>query len=116
MSSHAQGVDNDYLVPPAPHFLDHDWFLPVSSMRIGRQPQKTLVYAKALQYWAEKAQPLPPGKPHQMVESMLEFWRAMEPLTTFTNMAVLEDAPPLPWVKITSSQTLESVDHPTSRE
>ena len=34
----------------------------------------------------------------------------------FANADVLEDAPPLHWVKITSSQTLEPVDTPTSQE
>ena len=121
-SSHAQGVANDYLVPLAPQSLDCDWFLPVSNMRFGghdycmRQPQKTLVYAKALQYWVEKAQPPLPGKPHQMAESVLELWLSMEPLTTFTNAEVLEDTPPLHWVKIMSSQTLEPADPPTSWE
>ena len=73
-------MDNDYLAPPTPQSLDCDWFLPVSNMRFGRQdycmrqPQETLAYAKALQYWAEKAQSLLPGEPHQMVESMLELW------------------------------------------
>ena len=100
-SNHAPGVDNDYMVPPSPQSLNHDWFLPISNMRFGgqdycmRQPQKTLAYAKALQYWAEKAQPAPLGRHHQMAESMLELQRTMEPLTMFTNAEVLENALPL---------------------
>ena len=76
------------------------------------QPQKTLAYAKALQNWAEKAQPPTPGKPHQLVESVLELQHTMEPLTTFTNEEVLEDVLPSNWVKITSSRMAE----PTPRE
>ena len=78
-----------------------------------RQPQKTLAYTKALQYWVEKAQPPLLGEPHQMAESVLELWQAMEPITMFTN---IEDAPPLHWVKTTSSQMSEPVDPPTSQE
>ena len=60
-SSHTQGVDNNYLAPPAPQSLECDQFLPVSNIRLHgqdyhmRQPQKTLAYAKALQDWVEKA-------------------------------------------------------------
>ena len=35
-------------------------------------PEMTLAYAKALQHWVEKAQPLTPGEPHQLAESVLE--------------------------------------------
>ena len=122
MSSHAQGVDNDYSALLAPQSLNHDQFLPVSNMRFGRQdycmrqPQKALSYAKALQFWVEKAQSLPLGEPCQMAESVLELWRAMEPLTKFTNMEVLEDALPMHWVRIMSSWTSEPMDPPTSWE
>ena len=81
-----------------------------------RQPQKTLAHVKALQYWAEKAQLLPPGEPHQIAESMLELQRAMESLTMFTNAEVLEDTPPSHWVRITSSWMSEPADPPTSSE
>ena len=56
------------------------------------------------------------GEPHQMAESMLELWWAMQPLTMFTNAEVLEDALSLHWVKITSSQTSKPADPPTSQE
>ena len=122
VSSHAQGVANDYLAPPAPQSLDHDWFLPISNISFGRQdyhmkqPQKTLVYAKALQYWVEKAQPPLPDEPHQIVESVLALQRSVEPLTMFTNDEVLEDTLPSHWVKIMLSWTLEPTDPPASQE
>ena len=75
-----------------------------------KQPQKTLVYAKALQYWVEKAQPPLPGEPCQLAESMLVLQQAREPLTVFTDAEVLEDAPPSHWVKITSCWTSEPMD------
>ena len=62
VSSHTQGMDSDYSVPPAPLSLEHDQFLPVSNTTFGRQDyhmrqlQKTFAYTKALQYWVEKAQ------------------------------------------------------------
>ena len=60
----------------------------------------------------EKAQPPTPGKSFQLAESVQELRCAMEPLTTFTNVEVLDDAPPFNWVKITSSRMAE----PTPRE
>ena len=72
-----------------------------------RQLQKSLAYAKTLQYWAEKAQLPPLGKPCQIVESVLELWRAMEPLTTFTNVGEIGDDPPSNWQMITPSRLTE---------
>ena len=71
------------------------------------QPQKTLAYGKALQYWAEKAQLPIPGNPCQLAESMLELWWMMAPLTMFMDEEVLEDVPSSNWVKITPSRLLE---------
>ena len=76
------------------------------------QPQRTLAYAKALQYWAEKAHPPIPSEPHQLVESMLELWQMMELLTMFTDEEVLNDVPPSNWVKIMPSRSTE----PTQQE
>ena len=90
MKCHASKVDNNYSVPPAPHSLDRDPFLALQDKWSSSQdywlmqPQKTLAYARALQHWVEKAQPMTPGKPNQLAESMLELQCAMEPLTTFT--------------------------------
>ena len=56
VSSHAQGVTNDYLALLAPHSLECEQFLPLSDVKLGgqdyymRQPQKTLASAKALAY------------------------------------------------------------------
>ena len=75
----AQGTPMIYSAPP--QALEHDWFLPISNITFGRQdycmqqPQKTLVYTKALQYWAEKAQLPHPGKPHQLAEGVQELAR-----------------------------------------
>ena len=80
------------------------------------QPQKTLAYAKALQYWAEKAQLPIPSKSCQLVESVLEFQWMMELLTTFTDKEVHSNIPPSNWVKITSSRLAEPTqEHSCSR-
>ena len=76
--SHVAKVDNDHSMLPTHHSIDRDRFMPLPDMWFGTQdfhltqPQKTLAYAKTLQYWAEKAQPLIPGKPHHLVESILD--------------------------------------------
>ena len=49
---------NNYILPPTPHHLNWDAYLPFSDMKFGVQdyricqPQKTLAYAKELQHWA----------------------------------------------------------------
>ena len=55
---------------------------------------------------------LTPGKTCQLVENMPELWWATEPLTSFIDAEVLETS----WVKITSAQTSEPVDPPTSQK
>ena len=94
-----------------PHCIERDVFLPFSTVKFGsldycmKQPHKTLVYTKASQFWAEKAQLPTPGQPCQLAEGVWELREAMEPLTTFTDEELLSDNVPLHLVKITSSQT-----------
>ena len=113
-SSCSQGVDNDYLVPPAPQSLD--CFQHKGRITTWDIPRRPWHMPKPCNTGQKKAQLPLPGEPCQMAESMLELWRAMEPLTTFTNAEVLEDATPLHWVKIMSIWTLEPMDPPTSQE
>ena len=114
----ASKVDNDDSALLAHHSLDRDQFLPLPDMQFGSQdfqltqPQKTLAYAKALQYWAEKAQLPIQSEPCQLAESVLELWQMMEPLTTFTDKDILEDILPSNWVKIMPSRLAE----PTQQE
>ena len=63
--------------------------------------KKTLAYAKALQYWTEKAQLSVPSKPYCEVESIVELCWAMDLMVSFTNEEVLKDALPSYWVEIT---------------
>ena len=109
-SSCAQGTPNDYSTTPIPQALECDQFLPISNIMFSGQdfqmwqPQKTLAYAKALQYWAEKAQLSHLGKPHQLAEGVQELCQAMEPLATFMDVEVLEDNPPSNLQVITPSR------------
>ena len=93
----ARGGKNDYSTLPVLKCIGKDQFLPPLNPRMGSQdyclgqPRKTLAYAKALQYWAEKAKTLLPGKAHQLTESILELRQAMEPHTTFQDSGFLGD-------------------------
>ena len=113
---HTKKMENDYLAPAALHCIERNVFLPFNTMKFGsqdyhmKQPQKTLAYAKALQHWTKKAQPLMPGEPSQMAECVWELREAMEPLTMFMDDDVLGNDMPSPWVKITSSRTSEAVE------
>ena len=69
-----------------------------------RQPQKTLAYAKALQFWAKKVQLPWAEKPCQLAACIRELREPMEPLATFTDEDILANDPPSPWKKITSLQ------------
>ena len=103
-------VDNDHSAPPAHSSLERYQFMPPPDLQFGSQdyqlakPQKTLTYTKALQYWVEKAQLLVPGKPHHVLESIVELCWAMEPVVSFMDEEVLKDASPSNWVEITLSQ------------
>ena len=103
--------ENDHTSPPAPHCIEWDTFLPqtegnfVSQDYRLRQAKKTLAFAKALQFWVEKAQPPQIDKLHQLAVCVRELREAMEPLISFTNEDVLANDPPSPWKKITSSRS-----------
>ena len=85
-----KGGDN-YTPPPAPHCIEWDAFLPQTKGNFAsqdyrlRQPKKTLALAKALQFWAEKAQPSQINKPCQLAACIRELREAMEQLTSFTD-------------------------------
>ena len=106
------------MAPPVPHCLDRDAYLPLKDMRFGlqdyhlKQLQKTLAYAKALQYWAELAKSTPPDKPHQLAECIQELREWMEPFITFTEAEVFKPVEPSNWVQITPSKSTETVEPP----
>ena len=89
-------VTNDYSTPPAPKCVQRKLFLLALEPRLPcqEQPQKTLAYAQALQYWAEKTNPTHPGEWHHLARCVQELRWAMKPFTTFSDHAVLEKAKP----------------------
>ena len=85
---------NDYSALPAPKCLGKEWVLLLPDPQMASQdyhlwqPLNTLAYAKALQYWLEKAQLPIPGEPCHLAESILELRWAMELFTTFLDSEV----------------------------
>ena len=72
------------MVPPAQPCLDHDAYLLMEDPRFGsqdyhlKQPQKTLVYARALQHWADLARPTYLGESCQLAECIKELREWMD--------------------------------------
>ena len=105
-----RGKENDYTPPPMPHCIKWDTFLPFDNGNFAnqdyrmKQPQKMLAYAKALQFWAKKAQLPWASQPHQLAACVKESKESMELLTSFTNEEVLTKEPSSHWVKVTSSR------------
>ena len=58
------------------------------------QSQKTLAYAQALKYWAEKPNPAMLGQPCLLARSVQELRKVMEPYVAFSDDAILEGATP----------------------
>ena len=67
------GMENDSTLPPMPHCIEQDAFLPLGTGNFAsqdyrmRQPQKILAYAKVPQFWVERAQLPLPSQPCQLV-------------------------------------------------
>ena len=105
-----------------PHCIEWDAYLPFGNENFAswdyqmKQPWKMLAYAKALQFWAEKAQLPWASQPHQVATCVKELREMMEPLMLFTNEEVLTKQPSLHWVKVTSSQPSELVEPETMWE
>ena len=103
------------MVPPIPPCLDHDAYLPMKDPRFSsqdyelNQPQKTLAYAKALQHWADLANPIPSDKSHQLAEYIKELTGWMEQFTTFINTQVFDLVEPSNWVWITPTKSRETI-------
>ena len=94
----ALNVMNDYSMPPTPKCGEKKLFLLAPDPRFPcqdyheKQPQKTLAYAQAVQYWAERANPPHPGETCCLVRSVQELRWAMKPFTTLSDHAILENA------------------------
>ena len=87
-------VCNNYSSPPTPKCISKKAFLMIPDPRIPcnnyreGQPQKTLAYAQALQYWAISLNLPKPEELHFLVRCVHELRQTMRPFTTFTDGAV----------------------------
>ena len=103
-SSHKgkQGKQDGELLsaPPAPLcLLRKNFQLPPNSIFACRdiqemQREKTVAYACALQYWAEKTDLPTEGKPCLLAESVKELWEEMRCYLTFADKEVCEGVTP----------------------
>ena len=75
-----------------------------------KQPQKTLVYVKALQHWVDLAKPTPPGESYQLMECIKKLREWMEPFTTSTDAEVFNPVEPSNWVQITPCKSAETAE------
>ena len=105
---HLGTKENDYALPPVPHCIVWDTFLPQTESNFTsqdyrlRQSKTTLVLTKSLQFWVEKALPTQTNRLCQLAACVRELREAMEPLTSFTDEDILVNDPPSLWKKITS--------------
>ena len=101
-----------HLHPPSVSILERNSchlqnpMFPCQDFREG-QSQKTLAYAQALQYGAEKSNPPMLGQPHLLVRCILELRRVMEPYVVFSDDAVLKGA--TPWERSLEGQTQATI-------
>ena len=71
------------------------------------QSHHAITYMRALQYWAEKAQPPIPGQPCCLAKSVMELQQAMELLVLFTEVGVFMAMAPSNWMKVSSPMLME---------
>ena len=86
----------EYTVPPAPECIQRKMFLLVANSPLPcqdyqlKQLQRTLAYAQALQYWAEKANLLVPNETHCLAMCVHELRWHMKLYMTFSDHDVFE--------------------------
>ena len=81
------------------------------------QSHNTIAYARALQHWAEKAQPPIPSQPCCLAKSVMELQQAMELLVLFMEEGVFTAMASSNWMEVSSPGLLEPISqdsHPDS--
>ena len=85
-------LEPKYIAPPAPKSLNRNTFLPdkLSYQDVRQQPALlTIVYARSLQYWAQKLSlPRSPDL-HPLVGSVAKLWEAVREHVTFNHQNVV---------------------------
>ena len=86
------------------------------------QWEKTVEYAQALQFWAEKADPPTGGKPCLLVGSILELWEEMKCFISFSDedvfngIALPEEPPIIPPEEATPESAQPTLADPPVKE
>ena len=86
----------DYSAPPGPKCIQRKMFLPVANSCLPcqdywlKQLWRTLAYAQALQYWAEKVNPPVPDEPHHLAMCVHKLRWLMKPYMTFSDCDIFE--------------------------
>ena len=83
----------EYTVPSVPKCIKWGMFLPNNLPYqdvLLKSLQRTLAYAQALQYWAEKANPPVPSEPHLLAMSICKLRQCMRRYTKFHDHNVFE--------------------------
>ena len=87
-------MENYHQAPPALPCIHWKSFLPQPDPKFACQDirelqlEKTVAYAQALQFWAEKANPPTRGQPCLLVGSVLELREEMKPYVSFPDEAI----------------------------
>ena len=86
----------DYTTPHAPKCIQRKMFLLFPDPHLPcqdyclKEPQRNLAYAQALQYWAEKDNPLGPDEPCHLTMCVHELRWVMKPYMTFSDWDVFK--------------------------
>ena len=118
--------NNHQAPPPLPCLCQKNFLLPPDTIFACQdiweiQCDKTVVYAWALQFWAEKANPPTGGKPHLLAGRMIELLEEMECYLSFEKdvfkgIALPEETPIIPSKGATPQSAQQTPAGTTIRE
>ena len=104
-------------MPPAPKCIQRKMFLPVTDSHLPfqdywlKQPQRTLAYAQALQYRAEKANPLVPDEPYHLAMCVHELRWLMKLYMIFSDCDIFKGLIcNIPEAKVEGAAWLNSIE------
>ena len=107
----------DYTATPAPKCIQRKMFLPVADSHLPfqdyqlKQQQRTLAYAQALQYWAERANPPVPNELHHLAMCVHELRWLMKLYMTFSDCNLFEGLThKIPEVKVEGAMQPNSIE------
>ena len=87
-------LEPGYTAPPTLRILDRNAFLPddLSYQDMQQKPALlTMVYARSLQYWADKQSPLRSHNLHPLAESVIKLWEMVKEYITLNYLDIIQD-------------------------